>query len=127
MILTTTTKIVDLKYLTEGKTYIHYNSHVIMPNGDHKYSVSEYFILADGTKKLHLTREVLRLREDVINTTAYIEANFASQLDGLDGNERDFKIIQIGFLLSVTTDLIEDLGVTVYGYQPNEWELSVLW
>jgi len=127
MIITTTTKVVDLKYLTEGKLYIHYNSHVIMPNGDHKYSVSEYFILADNTKKLHLTRDVLRLREDVINTTAYIEANFASELDGFYGNERDFKIIQIGFLLSVTTDLIEDLGVTVYGYQPNEWELSVLW
>jgi hypothetical protein len=98
-----------------------------MPNGDHKYSVSEYFILADGTKKLHLTRDVIRTRQEVIDTTAYIEANFASQLEGLTDNDRDFKIIQIGFLLSVTTDLIEDLGVTVYGYQPNEWELSVLW
>lgn len=70
---------------------------------------------ADSSKYVHRTDEEIDALE------IYLEAN--NDFSGMGREEREYKKLQLALLLDTQTNLLPG-GKTIYGLNPEDWELS---
>lgn len=76
----------------------------------------------DGGKEVFFTKDnIFKTHQELDVIGSYIEANF--DLSGLSDSAKEYKKMQIGLFLDVTTNPYED-GFTIYKTLPSNWEMT---
>jgi len=87
------------------------------------YLVADWDITSNDSSPVK-SKEVFKTNDEINQLYTYILANYASELEGLNKTDTEWKLLKIALMLDTQTNLLSN-GKTIYGLNPEDWEYSV--
>lgn len=85
------------------------------------YNVIDFEVI-DGIENAIFSKEVTRTDGEIDQLDAYIEDNYPNELQGLGHEAKELKKLQLALMIDTQTNLLPS-GKTIYGLNPEDWEL----